>query len=192
MGAPSKARQLADLDPREIAKAVVDLVLDHIQTLSFHLDPGATIQVSSPTATSLGFSVALLTQWAQTGTNAENWTAGVAMDGIQQICEALYSCAGEPRTFGGGAIDDIRGELDAEEDDIDLLLLAAHGRVQLTSIVPGAVHYRELAALSGLSGEGVRKLVQREELRSANGAGLVNARDALRWLGSRGVPGFDR
>jgi hypothetical protein len=176
---------LRDLDPIAVAGEVAQLVAEHVARLLFHVDPTAAWHCPSGAGSSLGFSTALLVEWAKRGTNGEQWTAGHAMDAIQSVCEALYSRAGEPGTFGGGAID----LDDADPDDaIGVVLLAAHARVRLAH--GGDVPAAELAVLASMSPVNLRLLVRSGELQAVEGKPVrVSAEVARRWLAARGIAG---
>ncbi len=182
---PSTPR-LSTLDPRGVANEVVRLVTEHVWSLLFHLDSNARVEIPTDgVGTSLGFSTALLVKWTQTGTNGEDWNSGMAQDAVQMICEALYSRAGEPGTFGIGPIEEAQEALDPDTS-IGLLLVAAWTRIQLAQGLP--VSAVQLAALAGLSAEHVRLLARQGELQLVEGE--VQSDEAKRWLKARGVGGF--
>src|ERR1043166_4081095 len=152
MAPPTNRPRLADLVPREVAAQVTGLVAEHVARLLFHLDPTAHFADPGP-GSSLGFSAQLLCEWAQTGTNGEGWTPGMAMDGIQAVCEALYSQAGYPGTFGTG---DLRvAEIDPETPG-GLMIAAAYARFRVVEGEP--LSAAELAVLGGMSSRQVRVL----------------------------------
>lgn len=173
--------RLASLDPVAVGAAVTDRMLDHLHIRA--LDVGARVIVDGPS--SLGFSAALLCDWAQRGTNGEQWDEGMAWDAVQHVCTALYSRAGEPGTFGGGPIDD--GPQRADPDTaIEVVLLAAWCRTLLAQRTD--VPVRALAALSGLRQQSIRNLASDGEIEMHQG--LVAPDEARRWLSGRGVPGL--
>jgi len=169
--------RLRDLDPRQVGEEVTRLVLDHLHIRA--LDVGMELRESGPS--SLGFSTALLTDWAQHGTNGEAWDEGMAWDAVQQVCEALYSRPGEPGTFGSGPIDQ-RSKAEPESA-VEVVLLAAWARQCIAQRTD--VPVRALACLAGLSVGGTRNLGPAGELTIHDG--LVAPEEARRWLSGRGV-----
>lgn len=168
--------RLHDLDPQHVSDEVTRLVLEHLHSLACHV--GAEVHQTAPT--SVGYSAALLTRWAQHGTNPERWDDGMAWDAVRAICECLYSQAGVPGTFGDGPFARSKHE---PADALEVVLLAAWCRVL---IAQGAeVPVRALAALSGLRVQVVRNLASAGEL--AVHDGLVSPEEARRWLGGRGI-----
>lgn len=196
-GAPTDKPRLSQLDPRAVAEEVAGLVANHVAALLFTLDPGAQWTCPAGAGSSLGFTTALLTDWAQRGTNGEEWTTGMALDGMQAVCEALYSQAGVPGTFGVGELD--RPEPDTDDDPmadadpestIGVVLLAANGRCSIAQGEP--VTAAELGALADMTAVSVRALARAGELAIDldTRPAVVAAKDARRWLAARGVPGF--
>jgi len=189
---PSSALRLADLDPREVANEVVGMLCDHLSRQAlFALHPGHEFRLPAETAyggTQLGFTAALLTLYAKTG-RAGDWEddAGCAVDGIQSVCEALYSQAGVPGTFDIGALSDQHPGI--PEEPIGLVLVGAHARVKLSSPAEPGVTPRELAVLAGVTDHQIRHLARAGELELEDG--IVPRKAARRWLGARGVPGFE-
>ncbi len=124
MARPSTAPKLAALDPREIAQSVCDLVDRHVGRLAF--PRGVTDYQAGPALSStLGCEMLDLVRYAQTGDVGDWGDDSGALDVLQTICEALYSQAGVPGTFGLGPIED--AEDDALEDQVSLVLVAAPG-----------------------------------------------------------------
>lgn len=179
--------RLAQLDPLAVAAEVAQAVHHHMVRRGLDLDidvpPLSDAAAKRGAGTSLGYSTALLTDWAKRGTNGEEWDEGMAWDAVQHVCTALYSRAGEPGTFGGGPIDE--GPQRADPDTaIEVVLLAAWCRTLLTQRTD--VPVRALAALSGLRQQSIRNLATDGEL--AMHQGLVAPDEARRWLSGRGVP----
>lgn len=173
----TQAPRLDQIDPAAVGAEVTRLVLEHLQTAAFHV--GAEVHVTGPS--SVGYSAALLADWAKRGTNGEEWDAGMAWDAVQHVCEVLYSQAGVPGTFDGGAI---QSSIDAEPSDpIDVVLLAAWARVLIAQRQP--VPVRALAALGSCSEKRLRNLGSAGEIEIARGD--VKPAEAKRWLGARGV-----
>lgn len=172
--------RLRTLDPREVGEEVTRLLLDHLHTRAW--DVGAEVRATGPS--SVGYSAALLTEWAKRGTNGEDWSEGTAWDAVQHVCTALYSRAGEPGTFGGGPIEQRSNK--EPESGIETVLLAAWARSCIAQRTD--VPIRALAALASLSIQAVRNLGTAGELHV--GRGLVGWDEARRWLSGRGVAGF--
>lgn len=172
---------LATLDPAAIGHGVTAAILDHVHTLAY----GAGARVTADGASIVGASAALLCDWAQRGTNGEQWDGGMAWDAVQHVCTALYSCAGEPGTYGSGPLDD--GQRTREpETDIEVVLLAAWCRVLIAQRCD--VPLRPLAALAGLRLQTVRNLSADGEVAIARG--MCAPDEARRWLSGRGVVGL--
>jgi hypothetical protein len=131
----------------------------------------------------LRFTVQLLTGYAQSGLRMTDWPDhGCAHDAIQEVCEALYSRAGEG-TFGIG---DLESEVDPDTA-IGVVLLAAHARETIEGGRPASA--RELAALAGVDSKSLYRVCA---LRGDIVDGRVKAKTARRWLMARGIGGFQR
>lgn len=190
-GPSPKSPRLADLVPATVAAEVVEAVRAHIGRLAFGLQPAHVWDEKSTAGSfsSLGLTVEDLTRFAQTGTTADWGDVEGARDALIEVCSALYSRAGEPGTFGVGEIEDVIE--DADPSAIGLVLRASWARL---SIAAGeSVSTAEVAALAGLNPRAVRQLVEAGELtaRKRDGEITVKADEARRWLGARGVAGFD-
>lgn len=182
MARPSSTPRLADLNPDELADEIVRMVEDHVVSQIMRLDMTA-IPPKFDGPPELRFSARLLVAFAQVGLRATDWPeVACAMDAIQSVCEALYSCAGEP-TFGGGILD--TKDLDPREP-IDIVLLAAHARVRIAE--RGRVPVRELACLAGVDPDHVRLLGRKGEIEIVDGE--VRSAECRRWLTARGVEGL--
>ena len=189
MAPPTDKPRLSQLDPREVAEHATALLGEHVVRLMFHLDPSIVWQRPSAESSSIGFTAALLTEYARTGRDPEESDdapgAKLAVDRVQDLCTALYSMAGRPGTF---EVPDLTQAVDGDEptDPVAVVLVAAWARIGLQE--GRAVTKRELAVLASMSAGQVRTLVRSGEIR-ADGA-MVPAAEARRWLASRGVPGF--
>lgn len=173
--------RLTSLVPSEVAEQVVGLVLDHASSILLAVDHSATWSAQGHGG--LRWTVQLLTAYAQTGLTATDWPSDAsAHDAMLDVCEALYSTAGEP-DFGGGDLDRLHDEADPATP-IGIVLLAAHCRMTLASSPRKAVTVRELAALAGIT----REAVHRQDALHVEG-GWVPGADARRWLAARGVAG---
>lgn len=179
------------LDPAAIARAVVLRAQEHVCQLIMHIDLGLAWSIpwtDPPEASHLGHTVRLLTGYAQRGLRATDWPHdGCARDAILDVVSTLYTHAGDEE-IGAGVIDRLDECADLD-DPLDVVLVAGWGRHQIAageSVTPA-----ELAALAGLTPNGVRDLARRGELRATGeNRWRVSAREAARWLASRGVDGF--
>ena len=186
---PTSTPRLRDLDPQAVAGEVVRLVREHLGRLAFRLTPGVEWKESGnePESSNLGWTVVQLVQFAQTGEVGDWEDESLAADALQDVCSALYSCAGEPMTFGVGAMEEaVSG---AELDAIGLVLVGAFARYKLPRRSL-RVTARELAVLAGVDPDHVRLLARKGELELKEGT--IGCAEARRWLGGRGVPGFGR
>lgn len=189
MAPPTDKPRLSSLDPREVAAHATALLSDHCARLLLHLDPAIVWRAPSPESSSIGFTAALLTTYAQTGRDPEEGPdapgAKLAIYRVQDICTALYSQAWRPGTY---ETPDLTPAVEGDEptDPVAVVLVAAWARVGIDE--GRAVTKRELACLASMSAGQVRQLVRAGEIR-ADGQ-VVPADEARRWLASRGVPGF--
>jgi hypothetical protein len=185
MARPTNAVRLRDLTPQSVGDDVYRLVQDHVTSLLLALDPSAVWKTSPETST-LRWDTQLLVGYAQKGLPATDWPDhGCALDALQSVCAALYSQAGDPGTFGVGAL-----ETEADPDSaIGVVLLAAHARQRISPrYAREPVPVRELAALAGVDPGHVRLLARQGELAVEDGH--VRPAEARRWLSGRGVEGF--
>ena len=197
---------LSDLDPDTVARDAVNRVIDHLHSTAIQLDPTLFLQIPEESGFVLRATVRALTIYAQRGlpvrsphrprerechrpglpAPVHSWTnSGMAADGLLATLSVLYgsSCGGLEST----AID-VVDDVDPD-DELGLVLVAAAARIRLDQRAP--VSARELAALAGVSATYVRRLVRHGELQATDGRpAKIDVDDALRWLGSRGVPGF--
>ena len=188
MAPPTDKPRLASLTPHEVAAHATALLSEHVVRLMFHLDPAIVWRSPPAESSSIGFTAALLTEYAKTGRDPEEGPdapgAKLAVDRVQDLCTALYSQAGRPGTY---ETPDLSDAVDGDEptDPVAVVLVAAWARVGLDE--GRALTKRELAVLASMSAGQVRTLVRSGEIR-ADGA-TVPAKEARRWLASRGVPG---
>jgi hypothetical protein len=188
MARPSTTPRLATLDPASVAEHVVQLVLQHIARLEFVLSPGdigMRAPAPSDSFSTLRLTVTDLVTYAKVG-ELGDWTEPDGpRDAIQEICSALYGCAGQPGTFGVGAIEESVSDA-ALEDAIGVALVGAWARAKLAE--RGAkLTARELGVLAGMDAQNVRLLARKGELTLEDGA--LGRAEARRWLSGRGVPG---
>lgn len=187
----SKLR-IHDISPDDVADDVERLVRDHIVRLSLALDSGSSMPMTEGFPV-LRSTVRMLAGYAQIGLRATDWPHhGCARDAVQEVCEALYSRAGEPYTFGVGPLEPGAVATDAElgddaESRIAIVLLAAWARVGIDNSEP--VPVRALATLAGVDPDHVRLLGRKGEISITDGH--VHAEEAYRWLSGRGVEGLE-
>jgi hypothetical protein len=188
MAPPSNLPRLKDLDPVAVGREVSGQLVEHIWRLMLQLDP---VAVPKPTELqSIGLTTALLTRYAQTGRDSEAeehiTSEQLAHDRIQDLCTAMYSCAGKPGTFDAPDIELGGGE---PETAWQLVIVAAWARTQLAR--GEGLATRELAALASVSLRQVQELVSRGELAKGED-GRVTERECRRWLAARGVVGVEK
>jgi hypothetical protein len=184
MAPPTKLPRIASITPQQAAEYATELLSGHIARLMMHLDPGIVWRAPEPAASSIGFTTALLTEYARTGRDPEG--PGLVRDRIQDICSAIYSQAGRPGTFEAP---DLEVAVDAGEptDVLSVVIVAAWARLGLEE--GRALTKRELAVLASLSLRQVRALAASGEIACAED-GRVPAKEARRWLRARGVAGM--
>ena len=131
----------------------------------------------------------MLCCYAQVGLDATDWEDdAMAADCIMSVCSPLYSQAGNRGTFGIGDIEDATDGADVPDDALGLVLVGAWARMQIGTH-GGTVTARELAVLAGISAHHVRLLARQGELTISDGR--IERADARRFLGARGVKGFE-
>jgi hypothetical protein len=164
------------------------MVRAHLGRLAFALSPGiqwmergGEAAPPDPLSSNLAMTLMDLVRFAQVG-DLGDWDHDVALDAIQEVCSALYARAGEPGTFGVGALEDALDSADL--DAIGLVLVGAYARYQLGQR-GASVSARELAVLAGVDPNHVRLLARKGELKLEEGK--VARAEARRWLGARGV-----
>ena len=188
MAPPSDKHRLSQITPQQAAAEATSLLSDHCSRLLLHLDPGIVWQRPSAEGSSIGFTAALLTEYARTGRDPEESPdapgAVLARDRIQDLCSALYSQAGRPGTFQTPDLDVVEGE--EPEDVLGVVLVAAWARIGLDE--ERALTKRELGCLASLSVRRVYALCSDGEI-AVDADGRVPAAEARRWLASRGVAG---
>ncbi len=181
--------RLSQLDPATVADATVRLVQEHVLRLVQFGLGDATAEVITSGA-SLRLTTALLVRYAQTGEDREARSASKAAalqrDRIQAVCEALYSQAGVPGTFGGGDLDVAESAKGEPTEPIGVALVGAWARAQLGAGQP--LSTREVAVLASLSVRAIQQASLDGEIELHNGQ--VKAAEARRWLSGRGVTGL--
>ncbi len=181
----TSTRRIEDIDPVAVADAAIDAAASHLARLAFALAPAATVSLPADRKrhARLHHTMRALATYAQGGLPACGWTDhGMAADGLLEALGALYGSPCGGRTAPAiDEVDDI-----APEDDIGLVLVAAAARVRLSRRQPLAA--RELAEIAGLGPAMIRHIIREGELRSTGGRpARIPAKDARRWLASRGV-----
>ena len=193
MAPPTQFPRLDQLDPLVVAGEACELVLDHVARYAVPLSPGVTLDLRgdmtaerAAASTGIGLTVQDLTRYAQRGELGDWPDASCAEDALIEVCSALYGCAGEPGTFGLG---ELEGETDIETP-IGVVLVAAHGRWRVA--MRQAVTVKAVAALASLSVNAIDALIKDGEIRLASEKRprTIAPKEARRFLGARGVPGF--
>lgn len=156
--------RLSDLDPATVGRAATDAVLARLGRLALPLSPGVALVVPRAQGdTDLGLTVASLCAWAQSG--------------------ALGDWEDHEYAADDGPVDD---------DPVALVLAAAWSRLRLMR--GSSVTMRELGRLASLTPSGVKRIVAAGELAAGGRGGpqphRVEAAEARRWLGSRGLRGW--
>lgn len=186
--------RLRDLDPQTFARELVERVQGHYTTrLMFDLDPDVRIEWRRVgwQGTNLGLAALVLCHYAKTGEAPED--APIA-EYLQSYCDALYTRPADAGMYEVPVVDQVEGDV---VEDHDRVLVAAVARDHIAH--RRAVSLRELAVLSE-AGESPVSYARARNLASSGeivtngargrGARNVEAKDAKRWLGARGVPGF--
>jgi hypothetical protein len=185
MAPPSTAPKLAAIDPDQLGIDTVRQVLEHVEQQVRRLGLRHVIRLpidapdSDLASADLALTIADVTRWAQRGEGR----ADEVPDQISDVLSATTSASDEP----GRMVDEL-GEAEDLADPLTLVLTAAHCRHELAEGT--ATDSVGLAALAGLSGRQVWHLIKTGEI-EARKDGLIDALVARRWLGGRGVPGFD-
>jgi hypothetical protein len=170
---------LQHLSPSDVAKQVTQDVYDRTLELSRTLG----VRIAKPRAPRIATEVATVVQYAQRGI-AKLSNSDVPKK-INSVIETLTSCCYPPATAAARAIFDRKaGEA---QSDIELALLAARARwdIELGLDVP----IRWLAALAGISVKTARNVASTGQLstQTKRGGQVATAKEAARWLGTRGI-----
>lgn len=171
--------KLSKIDGLELARSTVQEALANVHRILHGLAPfslfavvgedGKPIDVTNVAGSVAGSAVVVLTRYAQTG-------AGLDAP-VQEYCISLIPVAPE-------ALDE-QGDPDPKTP-LGLVVTAAIARER---IVDGlSVSTSALAILAGVTPGYIRQLVANQELPATKNE--IAAKDAARWLGARGVPGF--
>lgn len=190
---------LKDLKPADVAERLVEAIAMHIGRYALPLDLSYRVDLKRlawtddkgiahhdpASSCTIGGTIAILTEWAQTGGGTdwpEEGQVGCARDAIQSVVEAYY---GSP---SGQSVDleDIE-ELAAEsqDDPVALVLTAALARVTLLQGHP--VTPSRLAALASVSPDRIRQLYEPAGTLVRSGRGQISRDSAVAWLTGRGM-----
>lgn len=176
MAKPSLPR-LENLDPNDVAALVDEKLLAWVRAFPTH-----DVVIRTPSA--LGARAAELTRYAQSGAGLDH---DAVSDAVSRLVEALYrrpidDCAPWPSD------DDGRDPFGDPNDALSCVLLAALARRALSRGTHRGrlINARWLAALASLAVSRVHQL--RTRLRRVGTS--IDARDAVRFLEERAVPGF--
>lgn len=171
--------KLNEIDGNALARDVLGDALARVGRILFAVAPhssyvvtnseGRPLDTTSPSSSVAGEAVLALTRYAQTG-------AGLDAP-VQEYCISLIPVAPE-------ALDD-SGEPDPKTP-LGLVVTAAIARERISEGLP--VSTSALAHLASVTPGYIRQLVANQELPATKNE--IAAKDAARWLGARGVPGF--
>lgn len=184
--------KLSACSPRAIGARATAAVLQRLSRLVVPLSPGITLRIPAAQGdTDLALTVASLAAWAQSGALGDWQDHEDAADALLTATEVLY------RAPLGDAWDAAVAEAAADDgpadsDPVALVLAAAWSRLRVCR--GHAVTGAELARLASVAHSRVRQLVGAGEIRAAAGTSQqpsrVEAAEARRWLGSRGLAGW--
>jgi hypothetical protein len=181
--------KLAELDPRDVGARAARALVDHVGRAASQLGPSYTVRVDGgdPASSDVALTMRALTEYAQRGLPVWDWTdTDMVADALISALSALY---GSPcGDLTGTAADPSDVDLDPSEP-LTLAIAAADARLRIDTGFP--VTARDVGALAGISGQGVRRYLRSGELEASNDRPQrIAAADAARWLAARGVPGF--
>lgn len=180
--------KLSEIDPVEVALEVCSWVVEHVRSVTFHIDPSG--EATAPlcrdlTNSDLALSVAELARYARSGPPHCDDANGPA-EYLQTVAEVLLTGA-HPRVYSivpypwDESLDE--GRDTDPEHAIDVVLVAAMARDRLES--GSDVTVRQLAALASLGVATLRTYGSRGEFR-VEGGEIAHA-EAVRWLSGRGI-----
>ena len=176
MARPTTKRRLRDINPDDFGRDVAERVEAHVTSLLPEDGDVATARhvarIVERHLVIVAKKASLLAKYAHDGA-LDPKQAG---DMLFIVCVWLYSCAGQ--SF------DVLEKLDVfPNDDLGIVILAAHARVHLDH--NEAVSVRELACLAGVDPDHVRLLARQGEITIEGG--VVAPQIAKQWLTARGV-----
>lgn len=172
-------KKLSEIDGAALARATMQEALDRVHSILFALVPlssyaltgqnGKPLNLDNLAGSIVGDAVASLTRYAQTGTGIDA--------PVEEYCISLIPVA-------GSALDD-SGEPEPSTE-LGLVVAAAQARERLQEGM--SISTTSLAHLASVTPGFVRQLVAKGELVKVDGE--IQAEDAVRFLGARGVAGF--
>lgn len=201
MPIPRSTPRLQEIVPTELARDLVQGVVDAIQGAAANLAPVCVLVAPDPAAVSGDYSAAVqasrlyglvvdLCSWAQRGDGRQ----ARVHETLMSVARAAFPWPLEHRPGGPiqwAGLDELLGKSGDPDTHVGLVLLAAKARMD---VVGGRdVTPRELAALGSLSALQVRRLIQNGRIKakgSSDAGWRISPLEARRWLGERGVPGF--
>lgn len=189
----TKNYRLVEIAPALAARHAVACLADYVAQIPSRVDPAEGWAISSPDEideasaleTTIGQTMALLTEWAKRGQNVDGWDLDRARGAVDEIRAALYSCPGDPGVVHADVLE--KNEHSDDADVVGVVLLAALGRFAIADKAP--IQDRELAALASVTRPRISQLVGMDELRRAPSGGITCA-SAKKWLKSRELPGI--
>jgi len=172
---------LQGLKPEQFGQEVHDAVLRQAQRLAFNL--GFDLHDSG--VSNIRITGEALCLYAQTG---EEPGDAPIVDYLQSLAEALYRRAADGSSY---SVSDLDEGADPETSwGLVVVGTAARDAIAKRKEVTAA----QLAVLAGLESSSLRRLAAEGDVTPINPAGRplrFEAKEARRWLGGRGVAGFD-
>ena len=173
MARPTTKRRLRDIDPDEFGRDVAERVKAHVTDL-FSDEDTDIARIIARHHDAVAEEAGLLAQYARDG----GFNAERAGHMLLTVRVWLYSCAARTSHATIGKLDG------SPNDDIGIVLLAAHARVRLGR--GEAVPVRELACLASVDPDHVRLLARQGQMALISG-GVIAPQIAKQWLETRGV-----
>ena len=176
---------LPEIDPRAVARAACEALVEYIGRVALPLNP-ALVPVPRPEAlvdgSDLGLTVQTLTVFAQRGAPVGDWQDSEdAADALLTVVSALY----RPALGGEGEAPSILSQGEPESD-LETVLLAAWTRVQLGR--GEAVEPRQIACLASCPVRTVQQHVKHGVLPASDTRpARISVEAAREYLSARGV-----
>ncbi len=185
---PSRPMNLYHLDPLGVAVEGVERLFRWSDRVGRALAPWALGMPPRDVAaiardSAIGKRISGLTEWAKVGRAEAIAGRADAARAVIEIAELFHAPM--------GALEELDDATLREQDDaIDLVLIAANARVQIGRGEP--VSLRAIAALAGVLPRRMQAVATAGEIPTIGASKYrrVLGKDAGRWLGERGIPGF--
>lgn len=185
---PSRSMNLYHLDPLGVAVEAIERIYRWSDRIGRALAPWALAMPPRDVAaiardSTIGKRIVGLTEWAKVGRSEAIAGRADAARAILEIAELFHAPT--------GALEELdEATLHEHDDPIDLVLIAALARVQIARGEP--VSLRAIAALAGVLPRRMQAVATAGEIPTIGASKYrrVIGKDAGRWLGERGIPGF--